>query len=553
MSVCIVYLASPSAFLIPEPEPRRRYEALKYSMTRTRILLPTLPIVVFHEDYTKEDIDGLGYTGATFVKVDFRGFDDVYRRVNASKGYMMMCRFFSGVLQAHPELQKYSHYIRLDDDSYFLEPYITEKRISTYLTYDYVYRSVFYEAKQQQTLFDFTLKFLERETRMNIVDMNYLRATLRNENVIINGTYSGKAPYNNFHVSSLRLWTHPLVAKYIRAIESVHGCLHHGWLDANVHAMIIWVVAKRIPGIRVTSDTEFGYRHNAHVSVTSALNVVIVPNLKFIPCDEEDTRPTPSVDLKLPGKLIFATFANTSYMSTSRIEEQAREFGVFDEIRGCTERTLPEEFFDTHKEFIKSNPIGYGRWIWKPKLVQTLLASMQDNDILVYCDAGMYLNRRGLPRFAEYVQHLTSGASIVAFSLNDNYLARHYACPDAVASYFPAFYDTPHRYCYAGVFLMKKTPDSLSLVNDWLAFCETYPYLLGESTATHPDYRGGDSDNGLFNICLAKYDSSVARVYPDETSVYFPNGDQFYNCPDWSSLKDFPFQCRRIRPRRVSV
>jgi hypothetical protein len=47
--------------------------------------------------------------------------------VNASKGYMMMCRFFSGIVQKHPELQKYSHYIRLDDDSYLTDPYITEK------------------------------------------------------------------------------------------------------------------------------------------------------------------------------------------------------------------------------------------------------------------------------------------------------------------------------------------------------------------------------------------------------------------------------------------
>ncbi len=552
MATCILYLASPSAAVIhPKTDLRRRYEALKYSITRTRVLLPKIPIFVFHEDYTEEDMKGIEYATPKFLKVDFSGFEDVYQPVNASKGYMMMCRFFSGIVQKHPELQRFSHYIRLDDDSYFMEPYITEKRIISYMYFDYVYRSVFYEAKPQQTLFDFTMTFLQRETRMNAIDKAVLQSKLRGESILINERYSGKAPYNNFHFSSLRLWNHPIVAKYIQAIESVQGCLRYGWLDANIHAMIIWVLTKRIPGIRVTTDTEFGYRHNAHVSVYGTLNVAIGPNLKFIPSDEEDTRPTPVVNLNLPGKLVFATFANTDYMTTDRIQDQVREFGVFDEIHGCTEATIAD-FVETHKDFIAKHRKGYGEWIWKPKIALTMLESMNDNDILVYCDAGMYLNRHGLVRFAQYVE-LLQEKSIVAFSLNGEYMASYYACPDAVESYFPEFYSTPHRYCYAGVFLMKKTEESVQLVKDWLELCETYPYLLGESKKKHADYRGGDGDNGLFNLCLAKHDAIVHRVYPDEINIYFPGGDQFYKCPDWSSLKDFPFQCRRIRPVRTVI
>jgi hypothetical protein len=197
------------------------------------------------------------------------------------------------------------------------------------MNYDYVYRSIFYEAKPQQTLFDFTISFLRKETKMNAIDFAVLRARLRTENFLIEDRYNGKAPYNNFHFSSLRLWSHPFVAKYIQAIESIQGCLRYGWLDANIHAMIIWVLTKRISGLRITTDTEFGYRHNVHVSILNSLHVSVSDSLKFIPSDEEDTRPTPTVDLDIPGKLMFATFANTSYMDTERIQDQAREFGVF--------------------------------------------------------------------------------------------------------------------------------------------------------------------------------------------------------------------------------
>lgn len=549
MSYCIVYLASPSkAPIHPVNDLRRRYEALKFSITRTRMLFPKTPIYVFHEDYTEEDKKGIEYATPIFLPVDFTGFESVYQRVNAPYGYMMMCRFFSGVLQRHPELQRFSHYIRLDDDSYFVEPYMSSSRAQTYMEYDYLYRSIFYEAKPQQTLYDFTLQFLTRETRMNAVDAIMLQSRLRDEKVLIGTRYTGKAPYNNFHCSSLRLWQHPLVVRYIRAIESVHGCLRHGWLDANIHAMIVWVLAKRVRDLRVGTDTEFGYRHNAHVSLHNSLNVVVPPYLRFIPSDEEDLREPVRVTLELPGTLVFATFANTSYMTTERITNQAKEFGVFDSVRSYTEHDMPE-FVAKHADFIREHPRGYGRWIWKPKVPAAAFETMNDNDILVYCDAGMYLNRHGLKRFAEYIDMVKQPSkSIVAFALNGDHTADKYACPDAAAAYFPDFYAKEYRYCYAGVFLMKKTPESVSLVNEWLSLCESYRYLLGMSDREHSAYRGGDADNGLFNLCLAKYDDQVVRVYPDETNIYFAGGSQFYGCPDWSSLRDFPFQCRRIRP-----
>ena len=60
MSLCIVYLASPSkAPIHPTQDLRRRYDVLKYSITLTRSLFPSTPIFVFHEDYTEEDTQGL--------------------------------------------------------------------------------------------------------------------------------------------------------------------------------------------------------------------------------------------------------------------------------------------------------------------------------------------------------------------------------------------------------------------------------------------------------------------------------------------------------------
>jgi hypothetical protein len=549
MSLCIVYLASPTDFLIhPQTDKRRRYEALKYSMTSVRKLFPKTPIYVFHEDYTEEDKQGLNYTTATFVQVDFTGFESVYRNIHASLGYMMMCRFFSGILQSHPALQTHTHYIRFDDDSYLTPPFLTEERAKLFLNCDYVYRSVFREAKPQQSLYEFTLQFLRSTAATNVISERLLIQRLQREGIVIGNRYTGKAPYNNFHCASLRLWSHPLVSRYIQAIESVHGILHHGWLDANIHAMVVWVLAPLL-SLEVYADTAFGYRHNQHVSLLDSLSVVFEPRLKFIPCDEEDPRPIEYIQLDIPNAIHFATFANTGFMETDRIRSQAESFRVFDTITGYTEHSIPE-FIEKHKDFIRTNPIGYGSWIWKPKIIQHALSSMNQGDMLVYCDAGMYLNSHGLKRFQDYIELLLDpDVGILAFALNDEYSIR-FAHPDAVQEYFPSFYDTKYRYCYGGVFIIKKTPETVELIEEWLSLCETYLQKL-TMEHSHPDFAGSDGDNGLFNICLAKHDSIVKRVYPDETNIYFSEGNQFYGCPDWSSLQDFPFQCRRIRPVRI--
>lgn len=250
-------------------------------------MFPNTPIYVFHEDYTEEDKQGLREFVTEFYTVDFSGFDDVYRRVNASKGYMMMCRFFSGIMQQHPILQKHTHYVRFDDDSYLIQPFLTETRVHSYITYDYVYRSIFFEHKSQQSLYDFTIRFL-RSLGMTDIEYINLRIKLQRESFLIGDLYTGKAPYNNFHVSSLALWSHPIVQQYIQAIERVHGVLHEGWLDANIHAMIIWVIARRVSTIRILVDTAFGYRHNVHVSRLQSIHVVADSRLSFIPTPEDE-------------------------------------------------------------------------------------------------------------------------------------------------------------------------------------------------------------------------------------------------------------------------
>lgn len=280
--LCIVYLASPRAAQIVGGQ--LRIEMLRASIQYTRHCFPETDILVFHEDYTDDDKASL--PGVTeFIPIDFRGQEHRWAG-GKPYGYLMMCRFFCGVLQSMPQLQRYTHYMRLDDDSFFQPPYPS---LTPELTQsDYVLRSTFLEARDQRTLYAFTLRFLEHRLGFAQFRLRYpaLVARLTSLGVLRNGQYTGFAPYNNFHIASLRLWSHPVVRAYCAALDSVNGFLGQGWMDANVHAMIVYVLSELIP-LRVETLTSFGYRHNLHVSALHSTEPIIDPSLSFFPSVDE--------------------------------------------------------------------------------------------------------------------------------------------------------------------------------------------------------------------------------------------------------------------------
>lgn len=277
MSLCIVYLASPrSHHIYNDPSQASRLELLQGSLRITRGMFPTTDILVFHEDYTELECVQLPEV-TRFVQIDFTGHEENYNpSLRRPYGYLMMCRFFSGVMQSHPEVTKYTHYMRLDDDSYFQTPYL--QITADTFKHDYIYRSTFGDPQDQQSLWEFTVEFLRKEGYGPHIDT--LKKELRKKYFLKGDTYTGLAPYNNFHIASQRLWQNPMIQRYIRAIEESHGILRYGWMDANIHAMVTYGLTLFI-GMKIHVDTSFGYRHNRHVSRMGDVGVDYVDSVPF--------------------------------------------------------------------------------------------------------------------------------------------------------------------------------------------------------------------------------------------------------------------------------
>lgn len=209
-------------------------------------------VFVFHEDFQESDMASLrslvGECDIEFPKVDFKGKESVFVSGRAGRcgsyGYAMMARFWSGEVQRHEALSKFSHYMRLDDDSYIVGPF-SDSVVSGIFSNDYTFRTTF--SDEHLSLYEFTQDFLKRRGLPCV------------------HSYNKEEPYTNYHTASLAMWRNPLVAEFLAEIHSQEGCLTKRWEDAAIQGMIIYALAP-VCGLMVHREGGFSYRHNQHCS-----------------------------------------------------------------------------------------------------------------------------------------------------------------------------------------------------------------------------------------------------------------------------------------------
>ena len=258
---------------------------LKVSLRSVRAFLPKLPIIIFHEDYGQQQFDELRkiFEDIQFETVDFSGGQEhfIHRpkeggNYEQQRTYLLMCRFFCGQVQNHPAVQKYEYYMRLDDDSFFMEPRLDD--FNRLLQYDYTYRSE-YTDREHITLCEFTQQFLGRH--------GFDSRELAQRGIDTRKAYSSRGIYNNFHISRLSMWQHPLIKAYLDDIEETHGILRGMWFDSRIQAIIAWVLMPLV-GLKSGIIVDFGYRHNRHRSQhNSTGDPVYEDHLFFCPTKRE--------------------------------------------------------------------------------------------------------------------------------------------------------------------------------------------------------------------------------------------------------------------------
>jgi len=233
----------------------------------------------------------------------------------------------------------------------------------------------------------------------------------------------------------------------------------------------------------------------------------------------------------------FVAFGNRPYYnSIVRICEESKKMHIFNEIRGYTDKYLKNdtEFWNKHGKFIEheQNRRGYGYWLWKSYLVKKEMDKSQENDIIVYCDAGCKVNEKGKRRLHEYIDMLnTSESGIVTFQLT--HLERLYTKNKVFETLGSDKRDVFQ--CLTTAILIKKNKNSTNIINQWYENCENYQLINDEIEKEKDDEKFIENrhDQSVFSILVNKFDSIKIM-------------DETFFC-DWSHSEEYPFLKKRLR------
>ena len=241
-------------------------------------------------------------------------------------------------------------------------------------------------------------------------------------------------------------------------------------------------------------------------------------------------------------KKTFITFAadTPKYPQlTKRVNivcKQAESLKYFDKIIGYTDLYLKQdiEYWEKYGNFIESNSRGYGYYMWKPYVVRRAMKDMNDDDILIYIDAGCTINTYAKKRLEEYVQMVRdSKHGIISFQMSLS--SQKYTKIELFDFMNVSQEDRQKNQFVAGILILRKNENTKKIVDEWFRVSHI-PEMINDqrSVIQHPDFIDHRHDQSILSILFYKYGSIVV---PDETFWW----------PDWKKGLDFPFWATRIK------
>jgi hypothetical protein len=223
----------------------------------------------------------------------------------------------------------------------------------------------------------------------------------------------------------------------------------------------------------------------------------------------------------------FVAGIPNSKLLADRLSIQAKSCSFIDKIYIVSgpDHELYQNFHREFSEFIKFNPRGYGYWLWKPFIALNYLKEIPDNDVLLYCDIGCELSPLGDKVFGRYLDALDR-ANFLAFSTFTKNSERSWSKAELIKLLAPDPRDLDSEQVAATFFLMKKTPQMIQFLEEWLSICtlENFSYLTDELQVDQsPAFIEHRHDQSIFSLLVKKYNLPILRertFFPPE--VYYP-------------------------------
>jgi hypothetical protein len=220
-------------------------------------------------------------------------------------------------------------------------------------------------------------------------------------------------------------------------------------------------------------------------------------------------------------KLITFGDGNVDFeLATIRLMEQSQGFTQIQQRKIYTKADLDLGYQELFSENIRNIQKGFGLWSWKPYIIKGELDYLEENDVLIYLDAGCELNDKYQENLNYYLDFVARN-NVLAFPMK--HLNIQYSKPD------PALIRNDSTYFRtqvgANVLFFLNTNLSRKFVNTWLNLCanDGGALLLESVSGTF------DLDDKSIPFIAHRHDQSIFnRVYYDfNFQPYF--SDETYN------------------------
>jgi len=249
--------------------------------------------------------------------------------------------------------------------------------------------------------------------------------------------------------------------------------------------------------------------------------------------------------------------------SLDRLAKQAKSLNAFDDIYMFIENDLPVDFREHFKDKLIPGSRGYGYWSWKPEAILMALDRIQDEDCLLYIDAGCHLNDRGKQRLLEYFKILEQEEiGIVAFKAiqpaegnsslvydgrklfdQPNY---HWIKGD-LFDYF-GVKDNPSvvndQAIGSGIIFVRKCDRAIRIIREWQQIIWHHFNLLDDTPSVSANLAGfieHRHDQAIWTLLCLKHRVKTLSAY----EYWYPMKNTKKLKPDWLALENFPIHAKR--------
>jgi hypothetical protein len=210
-------------------------------------------------------------------------------------------------------------------------------------------------------------------------------------------------------------------------------------------------------------------------------------------------------------RIHFVTFGSLPQFRASleRIQRQATESGYFKSITIYTQDNLPG--IQDHLPFITTHKRGYGYWVWKPLAIKAILDKIDTNDFVMYLDAGCFVQNTPEARHTleNYIQRLIEHPSH-RLGVSNGCRESTWCKGDLIEAM--GLQDSEHlstSQLQTGTQLMMKTPENISLVEEWIEWAtkDNYHYLTDAPSVSQnpPDFSEHRHDQSIYSLLFKRY------------------------------------------------